>query len=81
MSVNLYDDGLNLAALLAVMLAYSVAYLPLAWYIDKIMPGEFGVPLPFYFLFMVSFSFSFSLSLSFSCFYFTNSFRLSTYKI
>jgi hypothetical protein len=52
--VNLYDDKFNLAVLLTVMLVYSVAYLPLAWYIDKIMPGEFGVPLPVYFLFMVS---------------------------
>ena len=35
------------------MMVYSLFYYALAWYIEKVMPGEYGVALPFYFPFMV----------------------------
>jgi len=47
---NLFDDPLNLGTILILMLVWSFLYLPLTWYIEKIMPGQFGIPLPFYFI-------------------------------
>ena len=47
---NLFDDPLNLGTILILMLVWSFVYLPLTWYIEKIMPGQFGIPLPFYFI-------------------------------
>ena len=52
---NLFGDGLNLGGVLACMLAYSILYIPIAWYIERIFPGEYGAPLPLYFPFMVIF--------------------------
>lgn len=37
------------------MLLWSAFYIPLIWYFEKILPGQFGVPLPFYFIFMPSY--------------------------
>ena len=50
---NIFGDALNLGGILACMLAYSIIYIPIAWYIERIFPGEYGAPLPFYFPFMV----------------------------
>ena len=52
---NLYGDSLNLGAILIFMLFWSAIYVPLIWYFEKILPGQFGVPLPFYFVFMPSY--------------------------
>lgn len=49
MYTNLYDDPLVLGATLASMIVWSFLYLPLAWYIERVLPGEYGTPLPFYF--------------------------------
>nr|UOU03317.1 ATP-binding cassette subfamily A3-like 4 [Brachionus rubens] len=53
--VNLYDDELNLGSLLISMLMWSLVYLGLSWYIERILPGEFGVKQPWYFPFMKSY--------------------------
>ncbi len=37
---NIFDDSLNLGTILIMMLLYSAFYLPLTWYIDKILPGQ-----------------------------------------
>ena len=49
----MFDDSLNLGAVLGSMIAASFLYLPLAWYVERILPGDYGVPLPVYFPFMV----------------------------
>ena len=46
---NLYDDPLKLGAILISMLAWSILYFPVTWYLENILPGDFGLPLPFYF--------------------------------
>jgi hypothetical protein len=50
---NLFDDGLNVGGVLACMISWTIIYLPIAWYIERIFPGDYGAPLPFYFPFMV----------------------------
>jgi hypothetical protein len=39
---------------MASMIGWSIIYVVIHWYLEKILPGEFGVPLPFYFPLMVS---------------------------
>jgi ATP-binding cassette subfamily A (ABC1) protein 3 len=52
---NLFDDPLNVAAVLVAATCWSLFfYLPLIWYFEKVMPGKFGIALPFYFPFMVT---------------------------
>nr|APD26547.1 ATP-binding cassette transporter subfamily A member 3-like X1 protein [Brachionus koreanus] len=46
---NIYDDPLRLGAILISMLAWSILYFPFTWYLENILPGDFGLPLPFYF--------------------------------
>lgn len=38
---------------MATMIGWSIIYITMHWYLEKILPGEFGVPLPFYFPIMV----------------------------
>nr|APD26552.1 ATP-binding cassette transporter subfamily A member 3-like X2 protein [Brachionus koreanus] len=52
---NLFDDSLNLGAILASMIGWTLLYIPVTWYIERILPGEYGAPLPFYFPFMPSY--------------------------
>ncbi|RNA24891.1 ATP-binding cassette sub-family A member 3-like, partial [Brachionus plicatilis] len=52
---NLFDDTLNLGAVLASMIGWTLLYIPVTWYIERILPGEYGAPLPFYFPFMPSY--------------------------
>lgn len=52
---NLYGDALNLGLIWVFMLFWSLVYMPLIWYFEKILPGQFGVPLPFYFVFLPSY--------------------------
>jgi ATP-binding cassette, subfamily A (ABC1), member 3 len=52
---NIYGDDLNVGIILTVMLTYSILCIPLIWYTEKVLPGEFGIPLPYYFLFQVIF--------------------------
>nr|QUF59430.1 ATP-binding cassette transporter Abca3-like2 [Brachionus angularis] len=55
MYTNLYDDPLNLGAIMAAMIVWTLIYIPITWYIERIFPGEYGAPLPFYFPFMPSY--------------------------
>ena len=48
---NLFTYPLYIGLCLLLMLIYSVIYMLLAIYIDRINPGEFGVARPFYFIF------------------------------
>ncbi len=50
---NLYGDSLNLGGIMGMMILWTLIYIPIAWYIERIFPGEYGAPLPFYFPFMV----------------------------
>lgn len=52
---NIFDENLTLGGILSAQLGFALLYLPIAWYIENIFPGEFGVPLPFYFPFMLSY--------------------------
>ena len=54
MNTNLFGPNeYNLLSLLTCMCGWSCVYLVLSWYLEKIMPGDYGVRLPFYFPFMV----------------------------
>jgi hypothetical protein len=46
---------MSLGVILIVMIAFTITYIPFACYIECIMPGEFGIPLPFYFPFQPSY--------------------------
>jgi hypothetical protein len=51
---NIYSDPQNLGAILSAMIFWTLVYVPITWYIERIFPGEYGAPLPFYFPFMVA---------------------------
>jgi ATP-binding cassette subfamily A (ABC1) protein 3 len=53
MYLNIYGDQQNVGLLLLAMLLWTLSYVPLTWYFEKILPGEFGNPQPFYFPFQV----------------------------
>jgi hypothetical protein len=50
---NLYGDSVRLGFVLLAQMFWTLCYIPLTWYIEKIFPGEYGAPLPFYFPFLV----------------------------
>jgi hypothetical protein len=50
---SFYEDEVSLGALILIMNLWSVFYLLLSWYLERVKPGEYGVKLPFYFPFMV----------------------------
>lgn len=54
--VSLFDDPLNMGSVLTSMFVWTIIYLPLTWYMEKIFPGDYGVPLPYYFPFLVNFN-------------------------
>lgn len=56
---NLYDDPQNLGMILFFMIFWTLVYIPITWYVERIFPGEYGAPLPFYFPFMVCFYYIF----------------------
>lgn len=49
------DDDFSLAQVLGLLLFDSVLYGLVAWYMEAVFPGEYGVPLPSYFFVLVSF--------------------------
>lgn len=55
--VNIFNDPVTVGGLLALMIFWTIVYVPIAWYIERIFPGEYGAPLPFYFPFMKSYWF------------------------
>ena len=50
---SLFNDPLVLGGVLAAQIFRTLLYFPHIWYIERIFPGEYGAPLPFYFPFMV----------------------------
>ncbi|CAM9424100.1 unnamed protein product, partial [Ectocarpus fasciculatus] len=44
-----YEDHLPYVFMVAMLLADSAIYFLLAWYLDKVIPSEFGTPLPWHF--------------------------------
>jgi ATP-binding cassette subfamily A (ABC1) protein 3 len=52
---SFYEDDVNVGALLVVMNLWSVVYLTLSWYLERVNPGEYGVKLPLFFPFMPSY--------------------------
>lgn len=57
MYTNLFNDPLNLGSILIAMNVWCVFYFALIWYLEKILPGQYGVALPFYFIFSKSYWF------------------------
>lgn len=49
------DDDFSLAQVLGLLLFDSVLYGLVAWYMEAVFPGEYGVPLPSYFFVLVCF--------------------------
>lgn len=48
------DDNFTLAQVLGMLLLDSVLYGVVAWYVEAVFPGEYGVPQPWYFFLTVS---------------------------
>uniref|UniRef100_A0A8C3V064 ATP binding cassette subfamily A member 3 n=1 Tax=Catharus ustulatus TaxID=91951 RepID=A0A8C3V064_CATUS len=48
------DDNFTLAQVLGMLLLDSVLYGMVAWYVEAVFPGEYGVPQPWYFFLTVS---------------------------
>lgn len=51
------DDNLSIGLLVVTLLIAALLYLMIALYVEKIFPGEYGVPLPWYFPFTRAFWF------------------------
>ncbi|XP_076053842.1 phospholipid-transporting ATPase ABCA3-like isoform X2 [Oratosquilla oratoria] len=49
------DDTFTLAHVYGMLFLDTIIYSLLAWYIEAVFPGEYGVPLPWYFPFMKSY--------------------------
>uniref|UniRef100_A0A8C7YEB2 ATP-binding cassette, sub-family A (ABC1), member 3b n=1 Tax=Oryzias sinensis TaxID=183150 RepID=A0A8C7YEB2_9TELE len=49
------DDDFSLAQVLCLLLFDSVFYGLVAWYVEAVFPGEYGVPLPSYFFLLPSY--------------------------
>jgi ATP-binding cassette, subfamily A (ABC1), member 3 len=48
------DDDLTLAQIMGMLLFDAFLYGLLAWYIDAVFPGKYGMPKPWYFFMQVS---------------------------
>lgn len=48
------DSNFTMFTSIIMMLIDTAVYLIITWYLDAVMPGEFGVPEPLYFPFTVS---------------------------
>ena len=48
------DDDFTLLQVMMMMLLDTVLYMVLAWYVEAVWPGEFGIPQPWYFPVLVS---------------------------
>uniref|UniRef100_A0ABM5F152 Phospholipid-transporting ATPase ABCA3 n=1 Tax=Pogona vitticeps TaxID=103695 RepID=A0ABM5F152_9SAUR len=49
------DDNFTLAHVLGMLLLDSVLYGLVAWYVEAVFPGEYGIPQPWYFFLMPSY--------------------------
>ena len=48
------DDNFSMLDAMIILLVDTAFYFLLAWYVDNVKPGEYGVPQPLYFPFTVS---------------------------
>ena len=48
------DDNFSLGDAMLMLIIDTALYLLVAWYVDNVFPGEYGVPEPWYFFFTVS---------------------------
>ena len=51
------DDNFALLHVILMLLLDCVIYACIAWYVEAVYPGEYGVPRPFYFPLLVSYLF------------------------
>lgn len=49
------DDNFNMAWVFLMLIVDSILYLAVAWYVNAVKPGQYGVPQPFYFPFLPSY--------------------------
>ncbi|XP_075998973.1 phospholipid-transporting ATPase ABCA3 [Genypterus blacodes] len=49
------DDDFSMAQVLSLLLFDAVLYGLVAWYMEAVFPGEYGVPLPYYFFILPSY--------------------------
>uniref|UniRef100_A0AAY4BAQ1 ABC transporter domain-containing protein n=1 Tax=Denticeps clupeoides TaxID=299321 RepID=A0AAY4BAQ1_9TELE len=49
------DDDFSLGQVMAMLLLDAVLYGLVAWYVEAVFPGEYGVPLPWYFFLLPSY--------------------------
>jgi ATP-binding cassette subfamily A (ABC1) protein 3 len=54
---NLFEDPQNLGSIIIAMLLWCCVYLCMTWYLEKVLPGEYGIALPFYFVLSKSYWF------------------------
>ncbi|XP_031561453.1 ATP-binding cassette sub-family A member 3-like [Actinia tenebrosa] len=54
------DDTFNMAWVFMMMIISAVMFMILAWYIEGVFPGKYGIPKPFYFPFQKSYWCGFS---------------------
>lgn len=47
------DDDFSLAQVFGLLLLDAILYSLVAWYIEAVFPGEYGVPRPWYFFVLV----------------------------
>ena len=48
------DDTFTMLHVILMLLLDAIIYGLVAWYVEAVFPGEFGIPQPFYFPFTVS---------------------------
>ncbi|CAI8053623.1 ATP-binding cassette sub-family A member 3 [Geodia barretti] len=49
------DDDFNLGYVFLMLIIDSIIYMLIAWYVNGVKPGQYGVPKPFYFPFLPSY--------------------------
>nr|QNH67862.1 ATP-binding cassette transporter subfamily A member 3-like protein X3 [Brachionus rotundiformis] len=52
---GLYDTNFNIGNVLISMIIWSTMLVPFMWYFEKVVPSQFGIPMPFYFLIQPSY--------------------------
>lgn len=50
------DDNFALAQAMGMLVFDTILYFLVAWYVDNVKPGDYGIPKPFYFPFTVSYT-------------------------
>ena len=52
---QLQETHFNFLGIIGVLLLDSLLYLVVAWYLEAVFPGKYGVAKPFYFIFQPSY--------------------------